>query len=103
MGAKLAGEFLLTSYGKPNEFAKFLIKWSHDNFVETIFLLFEHEIDFHHEPAQPSRFLQGYFSVSIGDRNLCFGEVLELLFTFNVSESETIISKIFGVMRIFLT
>ena len=32
-----------------------------------------------------------------------FEEVLELLYIFNVSELETIISKTFGVMRIFLT
>ena len=41
--------------------------------------------------------------VPIGDRNLRFAEVLELLFKFNVSESETIISKTVGDMRIFLT
>ena len=75
-------EFLLTSYGKSNKCAKILIKWSPNNFVKTTILLFEREINFHHEP---SRFLQGYF------------------FKLDVSESNTIISKIFGAMRIFLT
>ena len=91
------------SYGKTNECAKILIKEAHNNFVNTIVILFKREINFHHEPARPSCFFQGYLSVHIVYRNLCFGQVLELLFKCNALESETIISKILGVMRIFLT
>ena len=99
--AKLARDFLLTSYGKSNEWAKFLIKWSHNNFVKPFFFFLNvksntimKKLDHFH--------LQIPISVPIGYRNLCFEEVSELLFKFNESESENIISKIFGDIRIFL-
>ena len=57
--AKLAREFLLTSYRKSDECAKFLIKWSHNNFVRTIYFLFERKIDFHHEKKNAFNNLEG--------------------------------------------
>ena len=69
---EIVREFLLTSDGKSNECAKILKSGLRTIFVKTIFVLFEHKINFHHEPARPSRSLTSNFSETRKDRNMKF-------------------------------